>query len=70
MIELAQLGPKANGLGVLVQGDRKWDLENGLLKSRPNWMGETMAKWYRSGKGSEAKIGGEAAKKPKNESKL
>ncbi len=43
-------GAKANGSGILIQGNQFVDLEKGLAKSRKSWMGEEMVDMFRGGK--------------------
>ncbi|KAJ4344001.1 hypothetical protein N0V95_006457 [Ascochyta clinopodiicola] len=41
---------KANGAGLLIQGDKFADLERGLAKSREQWMGKDMLALFRGGR--------------------
>lgn len=41
---------KANGAGLLIQGDKIADLERGLAKSREQWMGKEMLGMFRGGR--------------------
>ena len=43
---------KANGAGLLIQGDKFSDLERGLAKSREQWMGKEMLGLFRGGRGA------------------
>ncbi|KAI0177918.1 putative oxidoreductase,short chain dehydrogenase [Pestalotiopsis sp. NC0098] len=50
---LLNLGPGANGMGVLVQGDKMRDVERGYAKSRSTMLGEEMLDMFRQGSGKE-----------------
>jgi hypothetical protein len=41
---------KANGAGLLIQGDKFADLERGLARSREQWMGKEMLALFRGGR--------------------
>ena len=45
-------GLGANGMGLLVQGDRVTDVEAGLARSRGLWMGEEQLGLFRGGRGA------------------
>lgn len=41
---------KANGAGLLIQGNKFADIERGLAKSREQWMGKEMLALFRGGR--------------------
>jgi hypothetical protein len=43
-------GIQSNGMGILIQQDRLWELERGLAKSREDWMGKEMLDLFRGGR--------------------
>lgn len=43
-------GMKANGSGVLIQGNRMQELEGGIAKGRAQWMGKEMLELFRGGR--------------------
>ena len=45
-------GVRANGMGLMVQGDRVTDVEAGLARSRGVWMGEEQLRLFRGGRGA------------------
>lgn len=47
---LMGLGMEANGMGVLIQGNRMQELEGGIAKTRGLWMGEEMLGLFRGGR--------------------
>lgn len=46
---LISLGLRANGMGIMVQGDAMVDVEEGYAKSRDAWMGVHMLTLFKSG---------------------
>ncbi|KAI1875003.1 uncharacterized protein JN550_002432 [Neoarthrinium moseri] len=46
-------GPKSNGMGILVQGDKMVDLEKGYAKSKEAWMGKEMLNLVKRGPGKD-----------------
>ena len=46
---LANKGMEANGMGMLVQSDKLWELESGLAKTRKIWFGEEMLGYFKTG---------------------
>jgi hypothetical protein len=46
---LINAGLRANGMGILVQGDAMVDLEEGYVKSRESWMGLHMFILFKGG---------------------
>ncbi|KAK3696406.1 hypothetical protein LTR37_017977 [Vermiconidia calcicola] len=43
-------GAKANGSGVLIQGNRIQEMEGGIAKERKHWMGAEMLEMFRAGR--------------------
>jgi NAD(P)-dependent dehydrogenase (short-subunit alcohol dehydrogenase family) len=50
VVWLMGLGQQANGKGMLVQGSRVADLEEGMAKTRKLWMGSEMLDLFRGGR--------------------
>ena len=50
VVYLMSLGMQGNGKGLLIQGGRVADLENGIATSRKIWMGEEMLRLFRGGR--------------------
>jgi NAD(P)-dependent dehydrogenase (short-subunit alcohol dehydrogenase family) len=50
VVWLMSLGTKGNGKGLLIQGGRTVDLEEGMAKTRSLWMGKEMLDLFRGGR--------------------
>ena len=65
---LMNKGIKANGQGLLVQADRFLDFEEGLAKSRRDWIGKEMLDLFRGGR--DAGLFANSMKERQNAAKL